>query len=85
MLEMTIGTLQRESEQSRTEQFDLRNLERLEEENQKLADQLIACEDKLSVAKVTCSDYKAEINRLEAKCMQLEQAGWKLDLSGVLE
>ena len=77
MLEMTIGTLQRESEQSRSEQFDLRNLERLEEENQKLADQLIACEDKLSVTKMTCSDYKAEINRLEAQCMQLKQVGWK--------
>ena len=73
MLEMTIGTLQRESELSRNDTFDLRNLERLEQENQKLADQLISVEDQLSTAKITASDYKQDISRLEARCAQLEK------------
>ena len=73
MLEMTIGTLQRESELSRNDTFDLRNLERLEQENQKLADQLISVEDQLSAAKITASDYKQDISRLEARCAQLEK------------
>ena len=47
MLEMTIGTLQRESEsrQNETAQFEIRNLERLEQENEKLAAQLVKVED----------------------------------------
>ena len=73
MLEMTIGTLQRESEQSAHETFDLRNLERLEAENQKLADQLIKVEDQLSDAKVKLVDDREEMKRLETKLSQLEK------------